>query len=434
MEPDSKRHWATGVTAAILVSLGGLVIHEGYRFLKVLVKAAETLREPPSSLPVALGIILSVAGGLLIPKQTRNAGWVLTGTSLGLLSFAALLIAWTYPRLVTHTGVEFSTGWIWVAVIGTWAITCALAVTGDVLMTEGREKDRTAIKEAKSAFESMTARRDSIAATLKQTTEGKDKVSAELTEEKRLHAQTKARRPYESQLVSLFSLSMGAAWERQCPNQPFLLNHHQGNLDREYGDFIGQAAGQCWLVELKRDWSCAASEFEKPVRVRQFEALGARPDLRITADQCHWLGWGLTDGKEAIIRLNAYWSNWPKAENMPSGIVHEEFANRAFAGDAGHSVGVSPDTFATYLRFLDGLAGGASCEMEDTIAALVFHRDGRRRLRCWIEPDLLSVGKIIAARYELIMEQQREAARVAQELANRTAPRPGRSGPSFGRG
>jgi len=116
---------------------------------------------------------------------------------------------------------------------------------------------------------------------------------------------------------------------------------------------------------------------------------------------------------------------------MPSGTGRDAFACRAFAGDPTTSVGVSPAEFAVYLRFLAKLAGDVHCEANDTIAALVFHRDSCNRLRCWIEPDLLSVGRAVEARY-IQLEKLAEAKRLAVLEAHERSVRPKRSGPSLG--
>jgi hypothetical protein len=444
MKPETKLKCSTAAAVIYLAASGTAILWKGDDFLEVLAKAAKTDLVLSSSFVGTLGAALLAASFLVIPRRSRTVGWMIASGAVTILLLAGLLISTVFSSLY-YRNSSFSTGWISFGVIMSAVVTCLLATLGDWSHSSLLETEKQSAEQLKTenerleglatvAREERTRVVDGLKEKLKEANAATGVANQQLKTEREQHLQTKLGRPYESQLVATFSLSLGIAWQRQCPGVPFLLNHYQGNRDREFGDFIGQVQGYCWLIELKRDWNCVDTEFQKPIRKRQCDAVRADRKLSDTAAQCHWLGWGVTDQHEVMIHLCDYWACWPGGISTPTVIDYHSFASRAFGGADARPVGVVPDKFAQYLRFLADMAGG-NHRAEDTIAALVFHFDGHDRVRCWVEQDLVAVGQVIAARYEekeRIIEKQREAARLAQELADQSSPRPRRSGPSLG--
>jgi hypothetical protein len=276
--------------------------------------------------------------------------------------------------------------------------------------TKGWKKAEAAVEKLK---ESLRTNSEAHVAEIKAANQS-------LNSEKARTKKILSHRPYESQLVAAFSISLAVRWQRKIPNAPISFNDFQGNRDKNFGDFVGMTAGSCWLIELKRDWSCVRTEARKPIRVRQAEALSQRTDaLRQLADRCHWLGWGESDAKRAILKFSPYWQTW-RVDAPPV----EAKRNDAFVADAFDGrIGLSPAVFAEYLRFLSEASGSPSDEGdEDTIAALIFERDGKGDVKYWIAPDLLSVGKAIEERIELRQRQIERQREIEEEKRRRENP------------
>jgi hypothetical protein len=373
----------------------------------------------PVHVQVTAGLF-GVAAVLLCFRRTRSAALLLAGGGLGVLGGASVLISGNDKRALQFwdgAGNQWDDRWHF---SGLWPLVAVtLAWVGLVLLALFRDRAEQA-EHAAHAEETArqlevisgekqraTVRRDHTAAQLQQEKDSKEKLQRRLNDVERA-------RPYESQLVAALTLALGVAWQRWRPQSPFGLNHHQGNLDQDFADFLGQAEGRCWLVELKRTRAEIPAEYRKAVRTRQCNALqseAGRPFAAL-AKQCHWLGWG-EGTAEVTLRFNAYWANWPRPATAGE-FTLDQFVERVFGKAGTTPVGVAPGEFAAYLRFLAAEGNPAADPAEGTVAALVFRLTANGRLECWVQPDLGALCHQIEARYEM-QAKQREIERRERE-------------------
>lgn len=424
MGSEPAENWPAWMAAGLLVLAGSFVLWRAEIF--------ELALSFPPRKPVeysgdlwTLGASALVAGGFIIFRKTRNLGWMLAGCVLTGCALASFLLRHISPAGFDRRDEHFSIAWIGWAVSGLYLVVGLLAwgtakVLGAARVRDGEQRQRQG-EEKKAAETQLADAREYLKTLTRETAEAKAAVEIARDE----HRKTIALRPYESHLVAAFTISLGIAWRENCPGAAFSLNQFQGNRDRDFGDLVGQTQGSCWLMELKRDWSCVDTEFRKPARERQFAELQNRPDLIEIAAKCHWLGWGEADTKEATLRFTDYWTLWKTAVSPVESISNHAFAQRAFAGNHADPVGETPAKFAAYMRFLSVHAAGA--DDADTIVALVFHRDATGRVRYWMEPNLVSVGEVMGEKYRAV-KMQIENRRAAER---RKSERGYGHGPSF---
>jgi hypothetical protein len=217
--------------------------------------------------------------------------------------------------------------------------------------------------------------------------------------------------PYESQLVALFCVSLTIEWY-ETTRKPFSLNYCQGNLDKNFGDFIGDADGYCWIIELKREWASTKTELGKPIRIAQQNALTQEGDdeMRKISQKCHWIGWGKNVQNNITILFYKYWDALSQT-NEPLGTDLVQFVKSAI----NHSyppaglytpIGARPDEFARYINFLSQAAYGGD-DNHDTFAAMVFSIDKHGSLKYWIKPNLLSYDISISKKLEKTRQETR---------------------------
>lgn len=418
MHSETKISISVGINAALLVASGLFVILHEKPYGAVIRKSVENPTD--YSLIVRIVGIGAIAAGIFaIIRPVRNIGWLLAGGSLGSCALITFLIYRIYPEGFSygHEPVfeNFVTGWIPWSFAGLVLASVLFAYLERRFQRDIQAAEVACIQSLASAKETAEKETKDSQATLrtvnKAHTEELTALRSELAKERTTLRSTRAARPYESQLVAAFCISLTAEWHSRNPHVPFALNHFQGNLDKNFGDFVGIAEGSCWLIELKRDWSCVSAETRKHARCLQANALIERLDMLDVANGCHWLGWGEDNHRESILKFSPYWSTWSMERPPEKTIDNDTFVKRVF--QPSRAVGCSPKVFASYIRFLAETAETSSDEEgADTILALIFQRDSSGRIRYWIERDLLAIMEPITNRYrenEKRAELDREA-------------------------
>lgn len=418
MNEKVKAWSAVGAVATLLGALGGVLIWWGDAYDRAV---RHSLENKLAFHGYRLGLLTMLGGSMLVaaigllPRRTRSAAWLLSGATLVICSLAAAIIGLVRPNGFTIGAATYPTGlllWTGPLLLVVFLVLALILDSNNCIVERNsalREVDlvtshvkiqgeadalRTELAEAKRQHEN-------------DNTELKSKLAGAVS----AHQETKKHRPYESQLVAAFAVSLGAEWQLRSPGSAISLNGGQGSLDKNFADFIGATEGACWLIELKREWSCVSTELRKAARRRQHAAMQTDAGIRKIAAACHWLGWGVKTGNEASLNFAQYWRTWGGREPPPGTINHLTFVERAFA--SGWSVGVSPNEFAIYMAFLAENGAPEDADAGDTFAALVFHRDSSGKIRYWIEPDIRAIGLVIEGGYRKIEER-----RIAMNLEN----------------
>lgn len=369
---------------------------------------------------VSLGVGLIASAILLSIRSTRSVGFLILGACLLTLGVAARLMNAEWPTGFSYNGdgITHTVAWLyWLTVIAAF-VAAIFGILHDKAAYQFRQTQAERISDleasntvlttkAEEALSSEASAKGSVQALKDQHAEKLKSLERKIESERSAHLQTRASRPYESQLVAAFCISLAVRWQYLHKDTQLSLNHFQGNKDKDFGDFVGLTKGVCWLIEIKRNWSSVSTEKGKPIRVRQKRALSQQPSMRALAEKCHWMAWGAGSEVEASILFAPYWVTMDSSSAPVSFFDQETFVSRALPEpfcshsqrSASAAVGISPDQFALYVDFLAMNTGGAVYEDPDLIAALVFEARGDGSVRYWIEPDLhayaISISKAI---------------------------------------
>lgn len=344
------------------------------------------------------------AGALLFCSYTRYLGWFLAGNAMAAAILSCSLLKSRYPEGFNFDGNSYNPSALLVLLGATAAGACFLLLWhGITVATNQRDKVKT-LKNALQESEKRVKRKetDNEELHLKRVeSEGKhEKAIQELLKQKnqevKLHEITRKWRPYESQLAMQFAIALSSEWLAHYPNTTFVLNNLQGNLDRYLADIFAGTKGRFWLAEMKRDRESIKSEWKKDIRMRQWNKMEKRPEMKQIAGKCHWLVWGegFEDAK-IVLRFSPYWHSKSLESDSGALIDAREFVGRAFSSDVGDAVGVSFAEMKEYLRFLfEGAeADGTMVSDRDSFVLLTFSLSPTGNLNCWYL-DVDSLGSI----------------------------------------
>ena len=320
-------------------------------------------KSPDFDRPIFISTLIALASAtLIIIPRTRTLGSFLAGAWLSFIIFVGYIALAMYPHGFPCRGqtIDFSIIFlVEILIVGLGIFAGAVFLRDDKRLME-------IFHQKEAALRNQEEQHGRLAEDVKA-------LNARLVQECGRHRETLNNRPYESQLAMSFAVSLCSEWLKKYPGKDFVLNSFQGNLDRTLADVFGATNACCWLVELKRTRKEISSEWEKPARKRQCDALQANSEINRIADRCHWLGWG-DKGQEAdpVLRFFRYWQSQDLKAHPELVIDIDRFTKRAFLPQGG--IGVSFQEIKAYLKFLFSATVNDSIAVpdSDSFAVLVF--------------------------------------------------------------
>jgi hypothetical protein len=397
----SIRHLA----AAGLTSIGFLTFQKADLFSKILTEAIHEIIIYPKL--GYIGVCIAISGGLLCFQKTKTIGWIASSSLLfGFLLLIGSLVG-VFPDGLSYNNQHFSTiGFVILSVI----IFLLYVAVGYGADQEEIQTVEELIKSNNLNDASISSQKMEIDRLNSQKLEDDKKYSTEKSEKEKARASyklLKLNRPYESQLVGSFALSLGFSWKKHAPNRSLQFNFLQGSQDEKFSDFACGFSGKAWMLELKRGYSEKRREKAKKLRWAQLNELRSMPSMMEAASKCHWIGYGRTEeeSRKSIIDMLPYWTSL--YGNYDTTILHNEFVEAVFSSDI---IGVDLKDFRAYMSFLNKVKTADETsdegEPDDSFAGMIFHEDQHGNIVAWVENNIFEFNRKIEQQIQIIQMQK----------------------------